>query len=192
MSICATKYIIINHGFMGSNTENWFPYVKEKIDDESHQVIIPQYPVDKEHQFYDYWKKVLDQYNGFGYINSNTVMIGHSSGAIFTIKYLLNIKIKIDKLILVSGFNNYFAENEDQYHSMVNKSMYVEEDMLKKVKNYCNEIIVIYGSDDPYIPQETFHNFATHLGAEEVIITNGGHLNTAAGFNEFSKVLTYL
>ncbi len=56
------RYIFINHGFMGSNIENWFPYIKESLDDNNNQVIIPQYPIDVDKHFYDYWKKVLDVY----------------------------------------------------------------------------------------------------------------------------------
>lgn len=81
------KYYFINHGFMGSNIENWFPWLKNEIDDKNNQVIIPQYPIDNKKHFYEYWKKVLDVYNDFNYINSNTIMIGHSSGCAFTIKY---------------------------------------------------------------------------------------------------------
>ena len=83
------KYYFINHGFMGSNIENWFPWLKNEIDDNNNQVIIPQYPIDNKKHFYEYWKKVLDVYNDFNYINSNTIMIGHSSGCAFTIKYLI-------------------------------------------------------------------------------------------------------
>lgn len=42
------KYIFINHGFMGSNIENWFPWLKNEIDNENNQVVIPQYPIDKD------------------------------------------------------------------------------------------------------------------------------------------------
>ena len=79
---------------MGSDTENWFPYVKERLDDDNNQVIILQYPIDRDKHFYDYWKPVLDEYKN--YINNNTVMIGHSSGCAFTIKYLIDNNLKID------------------------------------------------------------------------------------------------
>lgn len=186
------KYIFINHGFMGSNVENWFPWLKNQIDDDSNQVIIPQYPIDKDKHFYNYWKKVLDTYNEFDYINTNTIMIGHSSGCAFTIKYLIENNIKIDKLIFVSGFNNYFAENEDDFHKKVNQSFYVEEEQLIKIKDLCNEIICIYGDNDPYIPQEVFHDLVLKLNAKEVIIKNGGHLNKSSGYTSFDDILKYL
>ena len=37
------KYYFINHSFMGSNIENWLPWVKNNIDSENNLCIIPQY-----------------------------------------------------------------------------------------------------------------------------------------------------
>lgn len=186
------RYIFINHGFMESNIENWFPYIKESLDDNNNQVIIPQYPIDVNKHFYDYWKKVLDVYKEFNYINPNTVMIGHSSGCAFTIKYLIENNLKIDKLILVSGFNNYYADNKDDFHNVVNKTFYVDDDKLVRIKDLCNKIICIYGNNDPYIPQNIFHDLVLKLNANEIVIPNGGHLNKESGYTKFEKILEYL
>lgn len=186
------KYIFINHGFMGSNIENWFPWVKNEIDDDNTQVIIPQYPIDKDRHFYEYWKKVLDIYKEFNYINSDSIIIGHSSGCAFTIKYLIENNIKVNKLIMVSGFNNYFSKDEDDFHKKVNQSFYMTDEYLIEIRNLSDEIICIYGDNDPYIPQDIFHDFALKLNAKEVVIKNGGHLNKRAGYEKFWELLKYI
>ena len=186
------KYIFINHGFMGSNVENWFPWFKNKVENDNNLCIIPQYPIDKDKHFYDYWKKVLDVYYDFGYINSQTILIGHSSGCAFTIKYLIKKNVKIDKLILVSGFNNYFSDDENDFHNVVNKTFYVSDEEVIKVKELCNEITCIYGDNDPFIPQEVFSDLANKLNANKVVIHNGGHLNSDAGYNKFEEILKYI
>ena len=96
------RYFFINHGYMGSNVENWFPWFKNRVDDEQNLCIIPQYPIDRDKHFYDYWKKVLEVYYDLNYINSDTTLIGHSSGCAFTIKYLIHKNVRADKLILLS------------------------------------------------------------------------------------------
>lgn len=186
------KYYFINHGFMGSNIENWFPWLKNEIDDKNNQVIIPQYPIDNKKHFYEYWKKVLDVYKDFNYINLNTIMIGHSSGCAFTIKYLIENSIKVDKLILISGFNNYYSNEENDFHNDVNKTFYVNDDELNKIKELCNKIICIYGDNDPYIPQDVFNDLAIKLNAKRVVIHNGGHLNKEAGYNKFEELLNII
>lgn len=186
------RYFFINHGYMGSNIENWFPWFKNQVDSEDTSCIIPQYPIDKDKHFYDYWKKVLDVYNDFKYINSKTIIIGHSSGCAFTIKYLIENNIKVDKLILVSGFNNYYSSDENDFHNTVNSTFYVSDEEISNIKELCNEIICIYGDDDPYIPQNVFSNLSTKLDAKSIIIHNGGHLNKDAGYDKFEEILKFI
>ena len=122
-------------------------------------------------------------------INNDSIMIGHSTGSICALKYILQNKIKIDKLILVSGFNNYLAPDENDIHNKINPTYYVDENEIKQIKKYTNEIICIYGDDDPYIPQSILHELAESIDAKEIIIKNGGHLNFDSGYDNFPEIL---
>ena len=122
-------------------------------------------------------------------INEKTVMIGHSTGSICALKYILENKIKIDKLILVSGFNNYLSPDENDIHNKLNPTYYVSEDKISEIKKYVNKIVCIYGDNDPYIPQNVLHGFAKSIDAKEVIIHSGEHLNSNAGYNSFEEIL---
>ena len=186
------NYYII-HGFMGSNIENWFPWFKEKIDDDNNLCIIPQFPIEIAHHTYNEWKKLLDvYYKDFKMINENSTIIGHSTGSICALKYILENKIKVEKLILVSGFNNYLSPDINDIHNKINPTYYVDEEKISHIKKYVDKIICIYGDNDPYIPQDVLHNFAKSIGAKEVIIHNGGHINLEAGYNSFQEILTEL
>ncbi len=105
---------------------------------------------------------------------------------------MIENNLKIDKLILVSGFNNYYADNKDDFHNVVNKTFYVDDDKLVRIKDLCNKIICIYGNNDPYIPQNIFHDLVLKLNANEIVIPNGGHLNKESGYTKFEKILEYL
>ena len=186
------KNIFIIQGFMGSNIENWFPWFKQKVDSENTLCVIPQFPIEIERQNYIEWKKLLDIYKEYQMINSETILIGHSTGSACAIKYLLDEKVKIDKLILVSGFNGFFAHDEEDLHNKVNSTFYVSDDLLKEVKKYTNKIICVYADNDPYIPQEFLHSLAVQLGAKEIVIPGGGHLNLEAGYDKFEELLGYI
>lgn len=186
------NYFII-HGFMGSNIENWFPWFKKQIDSDNALCTIPQFPIALDKHNYSEWKKLLNVYrNEFNMINESSVIIGHSTGSICALKYILDNKIKIDKLILVSGFNNFYAPDENDIHNEINPTYYMEDSKINEIKNYANEIICIYGDDDPYIPQEVLHNLAVLIEAKEVVIKNGGHLNSESDYEEFSELLKYI
>lgn len=184
------KNYFIVHGFKGSNIENWFPWLKKKIDSQDCLCIIPQFPIDKEHHIYSEWEKILDVYNkDFHLMNENTVIIGHSTGSICALKYILENKINIKKLILVSGFNNYLSSDKNDIHNKLNPSYYVNDNEISKIKNYVKEIVCIYGDNDPYIPQDVLKDFAKSINAKEVVIHNGGHLNEIAGYKTFPEIL---
>lgn len=183
------NYFII-HGFKGSNIENWFPWLKEKIDNDNNLCIIPQFPIDIEHHIYSEWKKILDIYNKeYRLFNKNSVIIGHSTGSIFALKYILENKVNIEKLILVSGFNNYLSPDENDIHNKLNPTFYVDSKIISNINKYVDEVICIYGDNDPYIPQDVLHSFAKSISAKEIIIHRGGHLNSAAGYISFEEIL---
>ena len=187
------RYIYIIHGFMGSNIENWFPWFKKQVDSDYSSCVIPQFPIQADKHNYSEWKKLLDvYYKEFNMIDNDSIIIGHSTGSICALKYVLENKIKIDKLILVSGFNNYFSPDENDIHNQINPTYYVDENEIKKIKKYVNEIICIYGDNDPYIPQNILHEFAKMIDAKEVIIKNGGHLNADSGYTQFTELLNYI
>lgn len=186
------NYFVI-HGFMGSNIENWFPWLKQNIDSKERCCIIPQFPIELSKHNYNEWKKLLDvYYKDFNMINSSSVLIGHSTGSICALKYVLENEIKIDKLILISGFNNYYAPDENDIHNIINPTYFVDDNKIKEINKYVNEIICIYGNPDPYISQDVFHHLANTLNAKEVIIKNGGHLNEESGYKEFKELLEYI
>ena len=187
------KYYYIIHGFMGSNVENWFPYFKEKVDSDNSLCIIPQFPINVDNHNYSEWKKLLDLYNyEYKMMNNESIVIGHSTGSICALKYILESKTNIDKLILVSGFNNFMAEDINDIHNKINPTYYVNENNLNEINKYVNEIICIYGDNDPYIPQDVLHDFATKVNAKEVIIHNGGHLNKSSGYTSFDEIFKYI
>ena len=74
----------------------------------------------------------------------------------------------------------------------MNKTLYISDDELNKVKELCNEIVCIYGDNDPYIPQNVFNDLSTKLDAKRIIVHNGGHLNKESGYNKFEQILEYI
>lgn len=121
-------------------------------------------------------------------INENTVIFAHSISPIFICKFLVENKIKVKRLVFVYGFNNYLGIDED--YDAVNESMYF--DNLADVKNYCSDIICFYSDNDPYVKYEAEKEFADTITENQIVISDGGHLNSESGYTKFKELLKYL
>ena len=131
---------------------------------------------------------MLKYYLDLGLINENTTIIGHSIAPIFISKFLVENKVKVKKLIFVCGFNNYLGINEE--YDNVNKSMYFGN--LEDVKQYANEIICFYSDNDPYVRYEVEKEFTDMVATEQVLIHNGGRINSESGYDTFEEIVSYL
>lgn len=83
-----TAFII--HGSYGNPKENWFPWLKNELENKGFQVFVPQFPIPKQedqnkawggHNL-NAWISTLKKYSK--YINENTIFIAHSRGCVFT------------------------------------------------------------------------------------------------------------
>lgn len=181
------NYLLI-HGSFGSPFSNWIPYLRQEIEKKNLDVYTPDFPIGLGNQNYNNWSKLLKCYLEAGILNENTIIFAHSIAPIFICKFLVENKIKVKRLVFVCGFNNYFGIDEN--YDEVNKSMYF--DNLVDVKKYCNEIICFYSDNDPYVKFEAEKEFADIIGNKQIVIKNGGHLNSESGYNQFVDLTNFL
>lgn len=181
------NYFLI-HGSFGSPFSNWIPYLRKEIEKRDLVVYTPDFPTGVGYQEYNTWSKILECYVDAGLINENTTIFAHSIAPVFISHFLVEHKIKVNKLIFVCGFNNYIGINED--YDYVNKSMYFNN--LEDTKNYANKIICYYSKNDPYVKYENEKQFADAVADEQIIIDDGGHLNSESGYTEFEELLKYI
>lgn len=176
------NYFII-HGSFGNSNEHYLPWLKSNLEKQG-EVICPDFPIGVNNQCFDTWAQVLNSYKDK--INSDTVFIGRSIGPIFCIKYLIENNLHINKLISVSGFNNYSVDGGD--YDKVNNSMFV--DNLEQFKKHCNETVCIISENDPYVNLSALKEFSSKLANNTINIKDGGHFNADSGYGEkFEELL---
>lgn len=181
------NYFIL-HGSFGNPSVNWIPYLRKELEKNSLEVYTPDFPTGINYQNYLNWSNLLKTYLDTNLIGEKTTIYAHSIAPVFICHFLTEYKIKVKKLVLVCGFNNYFGINNE--YDIVNKTMYF--DNLEETKKYAREIICIYSKNDPYVDYEAEKDFAERLSAKKVIIENGAHLNSESGYNEFPELLNYI
>lgn len=94
------KNIFIIHGTEGHPKENWFPWLKQELEEKGYNVLVPQFPSPpivpaKIAEWFD----VLKDYEQ--YINEDTIIIGHSLGGIFTLRMLEKLDHTVKAAIFV-------------------------------------------------------------------------------------------
>ena len=89
------------------------------------------------HPDYETFKKVFEKYP----VTKNTILIGHSCGSAFLVRWLGESKRKINKLILVAPWK--ITEQTDQYRKLF-YGYKVDETIKSRVKK-----IVMFTSSKP-------------------------------------------
>lgn len=117
---------------------------------------------------------------------SELIIIGHSLGVVTALDLIQNLKKKIHSFISVSGF-------AIDYGAALNSYFLKEKDTdVKKIKKLIGNSHVVYGNDDPYVPQEVLKDLATKLGVKPIIVKKGGHINTTSGYTKLPLLLDLL
>lgn len=181
------NYILL-HGSFGSPFSNWIPYLRENIEKRGHDVYTPDFPTGIGYQTFKNWSLIMESYLKSGILHENTIIYAHSIAPIFIIHFLIEHNIKVKRLILICGFNNYFGINED--YDTVNATMYCEN--IEQIHNLCNDIACLYSDNDPYVSYEAEKDFATKVSTTSQVYKNGGHLNSESGYTEFKDLVNYI
>jgi hypothetical protein len=76
------RVILIHGNGGGTPKDNWLPYVKRELERLGVEVLDPQFP-DSDLARASYWIPFLDELKA----DANTVIVGHSSGALAAMRY---------------------------------------------------------------------------------------------------------
>jgi predicted alpha/beta hydrolase family esterase len=171
--------ILILHGIGGRAGIHWEGWLAQELEKLGNRVIMPTLPA-AERSDRKTWlnsvRKLVDDVD-----LSDLIIVGHSLGVVTALDLIEQTPVKA--LISVSGFvsdygaemNGYFLKEKTIDFDKVNKNL------QKK--------FVIYGDNDPYVPQATLKSLADNLKINPEVIPNGGHLNTDAGYISFPRLL---
>lgn len=146
-----------NDEYPSLSNSHWFPWLQKQLLIKG---IFTQTPEMRDAYDPDYnkWKKEFERFD----VNENSILIGHSCGGGFLLRWLTENKVKIDKLILVAPWldpdrsktTDYFDfEIDRNLHSRVNKILVLvseddDSDIIKSV-----EIVT------KFLPNSELHKF---------------------------------
>ena len=172
----------IFHGTGAGKYDHWFPEIAKKLEEEGVTVCRPEFPTPQDQNLQN-WLKVLDQQDLS--IDEETVLIGHSTGAVFILDLLQERDLEIKSAFLISGFT---GKLHDERFDPLNKTFAERDFDFEKIKDSAGKFYLFHSESDPYVPLEKAAELAPKLDAELELVAGAGHFNTESGYTEFPEL----
>lgn len=177
------KKAIIIHGAYGNPDENWFPWLAKELEKIRYEVRRPEFPTPENQNLITWISKLEEVWQP----NEDTILIGHSIGAAFVLRVLMQHNgVPVKAAFLVSGFVSQLGNPE---FDELNASFLEEPFNWGVIKKNCQDFYVYHSDNDPYVLLEKAEELAGNLGVEVKLVSGAGHFNEAAGYTQFEKIL---
>lgn len=153
---------------------HWYNWVRDVLLGHGYQVYIPSFPSSQKIT-YTAWKQTFEDFAP--YVSDQSLFIGHGLGCAFLLRTLHGLSQPVRASILVAPVTQTVGNKVyDDRHRTFLAPPY--DWALIQTKTRAS--IVIYGTDDPIIPDDfSYTLYRDALHAELVPIRHGGHLDTS-------------
>ena len=181
------KRVIIVHG-CPSHPENnlkkitynkhWMPWLKKELVRKGIKTETPLMPKPWKPD-YNKFKREFEKYN----VTKNTILIGHSCGCAFLVRWLGESKKRISKLILVAPWK--IPDKNDKFR--INFYTYLID---KTIKSRVKKILMFTANDEEDDGKKSLKIFHKALGGKIIELKGRGHYTMGdMGTEEFPELL---
>jgi len=142
----------------------WYPYLKKELENIGIETVARNMP-DSDLARKEYWLPFIEEQT---HNDEQTILIGHSSGAVAILRYLENHKI--EGAVIIAVCYTDLGDGEEKISGYYNEPWQWE-----KIKQNAKWIIEFASTDDPYIPIEEARYVRDHLNLDYYEFTNRDH-----------------
>ena len=174
------KKVIVVHDSYTTPTVGWYEWIQNEFPKANIKVFVPKMPTPVG-QSISSWRVMFEPYKQ--HLDSETVLIGHGTGALFVLRELEIITTPVGGTILIAPFIEQLP-NEGLH--IVNESFLVGEINWLKVHQNCKQFAVIAASGDTFVPTVFSQHVADLCGVKLQTIKHDGHF--LAEFSEFPQI----
>lgn len=179
------KNAFIIHGFNGDTLYTFGPSLKEYLEKKGYHVITPSFPIRSE-ATYAKWAKILDEYKKC--FDKDTIVVAHSIGNPFFIRYLSENELLAKTYISVAGFCDLFRveDREDLNKAFIdfkvndNDINYLKENVLNRYS--------LYSDNDHVIPFDILENFIKKTNSKPIFIKGVGHMGNRDNISRLVQI----
>lgn len=158
--------------------KHWIPWIKKELATRRIKTETPLMPTPWEPD-YEKFKAEFEKYE----VGENTILIGHSCGSAFLVRWLGGTKREIFKLILVAPWK--IPDKEDEFR----KEFYTYP-IDESIKSRVNEIVMFTADNEEDEGKESLKIFHQALDGEIIELKGRGHYTMGdMGTTEFPELL---
>ncbi|MEK6846684.1 MAG: alpha/beta hydrolase [Nanoarchaeota archaeon] len=161
--------------------KHWIPWTKEELENNGFKVETPLMPEPWDVD-YDAWKRKFDILN----VNEESVLVGHSCGCSFLVRWLGDTKKKVKKLVLVAPWKIPYGVGRDYE----NKKKFYGYEIDRSIRDRTKEIIIFTSDNEAPDGKQSVIIFHEALGGKVIELRQHGHYTLdGMGTEEFPELL---
>jgi len=182
------KRALILHGTDGSPEGNWFPWLKTKLEAEGYDVWVPELPENHTPNRELYDNRILGSRD-----MADTIMVGHSSGAVEVLNLLMNPRCPCIRLgVMVSAWPGGYPKTDGTFEwdpGEFDKLFPPEGFDFATIKAKADRLAFLHGARDPYCPVAATEQLAKQLDAPITIIPDAEHFSGVRELPELWEII---
>jgi predicted alpha/beta hydrolase family esterase len=181
------KNVLVLHGIDNKPEDSWYLWIAAQLEKEGYKSWVPQLP-DTSRPNTQKNIEFIKANKDFP-IDRETVIIGHSSGAVLALYLIQSLPadIIINSVYLIASFR------EDlHFEGVYHKELFLEPFNFEAMKKHCGKFVFIHADDDPYCPLDQAQYLMEQTGGELIILPGQKHFSTSTAgpqYKEFPKLL---
>lgn len=174
------KNALILHGTGNSPEDNWFQWLKKELETKGYEVWVPLLPQNDTPNIKRYNEMIFAN-KGFTF-NEDTILIGHSSGAVEILGLLQNLPsdITVKAVYMVGVFKDSLGEKD--YEGLFEVPFDFE-----RIKARVEHIVYIHSENDPYCPLAHAEYLREQTGGDLIIIPEQKHFSISTMGEKYKK-----
>ncbi len=144
--------------------QHWIQWMRSELETSGFRVHAPSMP-EPWQPIYDVWKKEFEKMP----VDENTVLVGHSCGAAFLVRWLGETQRKVKKLILVAG-----AKIPGDNSSQFIREFY-DFEIDKNIRRNLEEVVIFVSDNEEERHRRSARLYSDGLGARVIEMQGKGH-----------------
>lgn len=167
-------------GYVGEENMHWIPWVRQQLEQRGTAVYSPRMPRPWEPEYHA-WKATVEQLD----IDESSVIVAHSAGAAFAVRWISESRRRIRKLILVAPAKIPPARDGAML------AAFYDFDLDPEIRRYVGEAVIFTSPEDDPRHQKSAQIYAQAFGITPISLTGHGHYTLRdMGSEEFPELLS--